>query len=392
MNRGHRWVALVIASAIVVFALRSTIAAAQTVKGAIRGEVTDSSGGVLKGVTVVVTAPDGQVLARAVSDAKGGYVFRDMPVGPVMLRFQLEGFSGVLVGVTVEPDAEARVVQSLEIAPVTETVDVSAPAPVDRLRPSVKPPVRPPSRAPLWRPVPEHDRDSVCGPAKPDTVPESLGTIRSLRYVAEGGLYTTNGQVTIDGGTLSGLDVGQNLVVRHFFRVKKLAGGDAMGEHSAGLVQIVSVAERSSIAVVMYACDELRAGDFLASFNPEPVRPPDPRGVPAYGDAARILFADEGQILGAPRRLMVIDRGSAQGVHAGQRLTLFRRQRRGAAQPEVVGDAIVVAVRTDSATIRIERVTDLISSGDWAAPQRPLEVRDDAVPCGGPPRSRSACP
>jgi len=72
MNRGHRWVALVIASAIVVFALRSTIAAAQTVKGAIRGEVTDSSGGVLKGVTVVVTAPDGQVLARAVSDAKGG--------------------------------------------------------------------------------------------------------------------------------------------------------------------------------------------------------------------------------------------------------------------------------------------------------------------------------
>jgi hypothetical protein len=392
MNRGRRCVALVIAAAIALFALCSTVAAAQAGKGVVRGEVTDSSGGVLRGVTVIVTAPDGQILATAVSDAKGGFVFRDMPAGPVMLHFQLEGFAGVLVGVTVEPGAESRVVQPLELAPLSETVDVSAPAPVDRPRPSVPPLVRPPSRAPVLRPVPAHDHDSVCGPAKPAAAPESLGTIRSLRYVAEGGLYTTGMQVTIEGGTLSGLDVGQNLVVRHYFRVRGLSGGDAMGEHSAGLVQIVAVAERSSIAVVMYACDELRAGDFLASFNPEPVRDPDPRGVPAYGDAARILFADEGQILGAPRRLMVIDRGSAQAVRAGQRLTLFRRQRRGAAQPEVVGDAIVVAVRTDSATIRIERVTDVISSGDWAAPQRPLEVRDDAVPCGGPPRSRSACP
>ena len=95
-----------------------------------------------------------------------------------------------------------------------------------------------------------------------------------------------------------------------------------------------------------------RQGDFLASFKPEPIRPPEPRGVPVYDDPARILFADEGQILGAPRRLMVIDRGSERGIRVGQRLTLFRRKARGGARPDIVGDAIVVAVRTDSATIR----------------------------------------
>ena len=131
----------------------------------------------------------------------------------------------------------------------------------------------------------------------------------------------------------------------------------------------MAVGERSSIALVIYACDELMKGDFLASFKPEPIRAPDPVGIPAYRDAARILFADEGQMLGAPRRLMVIDRGSEHGVRVGQRLTLFRRRGRSAARPDVVGDAIVVAVRTDSATIRIERVTDAISAGDWAAPQ-----------------------
>jgi hypothetical protein len=54
-------------------------------------------------------------------------------------------------------------------------------------------------------------------------------------------------------------------------------------------------------------------------------------------------------------------------------VTLFRREHRGGAAPEVVGDAVVVAVRTDSATIRVERAIDAIASGDWAAPQRPSQ-------------------
>lgn len=183
-------------------------------------------------------------------------------------------------------------------------------------------------------------------------------------------MYTEGTELIIAGGTLDGLDVGRNLVARRHFRARGLgfAGADVIGEHSAGLVQIVAAGESSSIAAVVYACDELMKGDFLASFKPESIRAPDPVGIPAYRDAARILFADEGQMLGAPRRLMVIDRGNEHGVSVGQRLTLFRPGR-SAARPDVVGDAIVVAVRTDSATIRVERVTDAISAGDWAAPQ-----------------------
>ena len=103
------------------------------------------------------------------------------------------------------------------------------------------------------QPVPPHERDSVCGPSKANPAIEPLGTIRSTRYVAEGGRYTTGTQVIVDGGALNGLEVGQNLVVRRSFKVQRLAGTDTMGEHSAGLVQIVGVGERSSIAVVIYA-------------------------------------------------------------------------------------------------------------------------------------------
>jgi hypothetical protein len=54
--------------------------------------------------------------------------------------------------------------------------------------------------------------------------------------------------------------------------------------------------------------------------------------------------------------------------HVGQRVTLFRRRRQTGNTPLIVGDAVVVAIRADSATIRVEGVTDAISSGDRAAP------------------------
>jgi hypothetical protein len=100
------------------------------------------------------------------------------------------------------------------------------------------------------------------------------------------------------------------------------------------------------------------------------VRTPEPFGVPAYDNAARILFADSGQLIGAPRRLLVINRGRIDDMHAGQRMTLFRRTRLDRGAPSILGDAVVVAVRHDSATIRVERVIDAIEPGDWAAPQR----------------------
>jgi hypothetical protein len=115
-------------------------------------------------------------------------------------------------------------------------------------------------------------------------------------------------------------------------------------------------------------------GDYLVPFDPQPVRVPDPAGPPAFDRAVRILFADAGQPLGVTGRMMIIDQGSRDDVRPGQRRTLFRRSRFGDSRPIVVGEAVVVAVGTYSATIRVEQATDVIffgEDGDWAAPQRP---------------------
>jgi len=357
-------------AALVLATALSSAAVAQT-EGRLHGVVADESGGVLPGVTVTATAADGTVLAAGVTNDVGRYEFA-LPAMFVTLTFSLEGFSTATVDLEIAPRADVAVAaQRLALASRSETVDVLGDPPAEAPAAPAWVPPPPPPPPPVVIPVPEHDRDSVCGPAKADAAPESLGTIlsRSNRFEHDNALFAKDDQVAIDGGTLGGLTVGLNVVARRSYRPSPDTRSP-IGEHTAGLLQIVRANERESLAVVIYACDEIMRGDRLAPFTPEPLRAPEPAGAPTFDEAAQILFADSGQLLGAPRRFMVIDRGADQAIRAGQRLTLFRREARGDRKPIVVGDAVVVAVRHDSATIRVERVNDAIGFGDWAAPQR----------------------
>jgi hypothetical protein len=68
--------------------------------------------------------------------------------------------------------------------------------------------------------------------------------------------------------------------------------------------------------------------------------------------------------------MMVIDRGIMQGVERGQRLTIFRRSAVVDGVPVTIGDGVIIAVRADSATMRIDRATDAVMVGDLIALHR----------------------
>jgi hypothetical protein len=337
----------------------------------VRGTTVDASGGVLPGVTVAAVSVDGTSLGLTATNARGEFAFDDLPVGPAHLSFHLDGFEPSSVSITVrrrQPQTVGEpLVHRMALLGVTESVTVRG----DPLPPP------PPSR-PVLAPVPEHDQVSVCGPAMAEGDPPAFGTIRSRRDDETKVLFAAGDELLIDGGSLDGLAVGHNFVVRRQYPTALRYGRNkslvVMGEHSSGLLQIVDVEPRVSTAVIVYACDEMMRGDYLTRFDPEPPRAPDPLGKPAFDQAARILFADAGQPLGITGRMMVIDRGTRKDVRPGQRFTLFRRSRFGDDRPLVIGEAVVVAVRTDSATIRVEHATDAIffgERGDLAAPHHP---------------------
>ena len=118
----------------------------------------------------------------------------------VRLTFQLEGFSPAVVSLGIPADGEATVpTQRLKLAGTSETVVVRGEARVIAPAPPPRVPSRPPAPRPVLKPVPDHDRDSICGPAKPSVKTEALGTIRSGRSSKGNGLFVEGDELSIDG-------------------------------------------------------------------------------------------------------------------------------------------------------------------------------------------------
>lgn len=101
--------------------------AAQTQTGRISGIVSDPTGGVLPGVTVTLTAADGQVRST-VTDAQGAYVFENVTPGAYEVSFELAAFQkqvrkiAVAVGQPLSLDTRMEVGEQAEVIQVTGTL------------------------------------------------------------------------------------------------------------------------------------------------------------------------------------------------------------------------------------------------------------------------------
>jgi hypothetical protein len=353
------------AAAFVVLVAVSTVIA-QGGPGTIGGRLTDESGAVLPGVTVSVTCAGSSAVVVAVSDSAGQYSVAGLPSGPCSVTFELSGFQKIARERIDVPARQAVAVdQQLGLAALAETVNVVAPAPARVAPPKPRPRVEPAL-------IPTHEVGSVCGPAP---MPFADRLIRLVGDTEDGVrmMYVPGDTIVIDAGRASGIAVGQNYVVRRPYRSSDLATADPLvftGVHAAGLVQVVQVAEASATVAVVYACDEFMRGDDLDAFAPEPFQLPRSDGPPDFERPARVLLGDQGQMFGAPGRMMVIDQGKGAGVEVGQWVSLFRRTKLGAAAVTRVGEAVVVAVRADWSRIRVESVRDVVYAGDLAAPHR----------------------
>jgi hypothetical protein len=96
----HKIVSRQMVSILTTFALSAGVAASPALAqssgalGAIRGTVSDESGGKLPGVTATLTSPAIQVRQMiSVTDAEGNYSFGELPVGVYRVSYELSGFT-----------------------------------------------------------------------------------------------------------------------------------------------------------------------------------------------------------------------------------------------------------------------------------------------------------
>jgi hypothetical protein len=104
---------------------------AQNVTGTIVGTITDSSGAVVSGATVVVVNEGTNIEFKAGSSTTGEFVVANLPPGTYSVKVELQGFKPSMTkGVRLLANRSARVDTALEPGTVQQAVEVQASAPV----------------------------------------------------------------------------------------------------------------------------------------------------------------------------------------------------------------------------------------------------------------------
>jgi hypothetical protein len=347
---------------------------AQTNESRLMGVVTDGSGGSLPGVTVSVRTANGPT-STVITDGAGRYLTGWLQPGVYTVTFTLSGFETRIVNSVALGAGQTIVLdQQLSLASLSETVEVTAPAPKPPPPPAPATP-RPPRGTPRpeAKPVDKELLASVCGPRQATSFSQAIGRIVSHRDDPNRQLMGPGDVLRIDVGEKQGITNGQNYVVRRKFQIGDRSASKkeaTFAEEAAGLIQILDVQTETASALVVYVCGELVAGDTVEPYMPQPAFFAVSDGMPRFDETARITAGEGGRSAATAGQMMAIDRGIMQGVQRGQRVTIFRRQQGVEGLPLTIGDGVIVSIRADSATIRIERATDAITVGDLVALHR----------------------
>ena len=110
-------------------------AVAQTGTATLNGQVTDESGAVLPGVTVIAMQTETGFRREAVTDDTGAYALLNLPIGPYRLEATLSGFRTFSqTGVVLQVGSNPVIPVKMEVGGLEQTVSVEAAAPLVETR------------------------------------------------------------------------------------------------------------------------------------------------------------------------------------------------------------------------------------------------------------------
>src|SRR5437773_2643047 len=132
---------LIITCAALLLFLVPTTAAAQHIRGALEGTVTDQNGGVVPGAKVSLKSATTGAVVDTATNEQGGFNFQNLEVGAYVLMVEKQGFRGYeATDVTIKVGAVTPLSVVLQVGEAKETVTVvstSGEAAVDTSRPTV---------------------------------------------------------------------------------------------------------------------------------------------------------------------------------------------------------------------------------------------------------------
>jgi len=193
-------------------------------------------------------------------------------------------------------------------------------------------------------------------------------------HVTDGRTAMTNGLVVINRTPDDGLAVGQRYIAQRLRTDPKRfpKPGEGYGDlRVSGWVTIRAIDEFNALAQIDAACDSIEIGDLLEPYvDSQLPTSATATHYPDFSDRANVLFGTDNRVLFGDGDVFSIDRGTAQGVAAGNRYAVYRDFHNNL--PLVyMGDAVVMTAGEQTSKVVATAVVDGILIGDVAVPRRP---------------------
>jgi len=189
----------------------------------------------------------------------------------------------------------------------------------------------------------------------------------------EKGMFSDGDVVFLDRGKDGGVEPGQILQV---LEIKNHLPGHGPIAFRKGRVRVIHTEDAMSVAVVEHSCDGVRHGNYLVPFEAREGMAGKDLGydvfpVEADGTKGRLIYlqGDLKQI--GSGHWALVDLGAEQGIQVGQQLIIYRRI--GEDLPvQILGNCLVIDVKSRTATVKVLSCRDIIRKGDLAM-ERPAQ-------------------
>jgi hypothetical protein len=204
-----------------------------------------------------------------------------------------------------------------------------------------------------------------------DEIPELRITGAEREY--EKAMFSDGDVVYLNKGSDGGVEPGQIFWVLEIDNRLSGFGPMAFGK---GRARIQFADNTGSVAVVENSCDGVRKGYYLVPFEVREGMTGKDLGydvlpVEAEGVKGSLVYVQSSLKQIASYHWALIDIGEDQGIQVGQQLVLYRRIRKDL-PIQLLGNSVVIDVKSKTATIKVLSCRDTIQTGDRVM-LRPLQ-------------------
>ncbi len=180
--------------------------------------------------------------------------------------------------------------------------------------------------------------------------------------------------VYLDIGAVDGVQAGMEFTIARPERLINRWDSvrDVVGRMylTPGRVRVICAQEKSSIAEIVYSCEDVEVNDVVLPFEPIPVplvrrtAPATSCDTPNGKPIGHIVHTRDAVTPIGTGTVVFLDLGDQEGLSAGDFLTVYRPSLRAEGVRTILGEAAILVTRKETAAAIITSMTDNIGVGD----------------------------